>query len=164
MNNDRKTLIRLASSLPKGSDERRTLLAELQKQAAPRSAGSVGMKAPKKILEDLMEIAADHRTSLSSSQNQVWARSGSVSTCPVCGSGDTERQNTYGDSEGLNSCNNCGSWYKWAAKVQITPVKILRVDFNNTGKASLRQYPTKGSYLGDEAVDWASYPLNVESW
>ena len=33
MNNDRKHLIRLASELPKGSEERRTLLAELQKSA-----------------------------------------------------------------------------------------------------------------------------------
>tara|TARA_R110000824_G_scaffold119260_1_gene273284 strand:+ start:59 stop:493 length:435 start_codon:yes stop_codon:yes gene_type:complete len=39
MNNDRKTLIRLASSLPKGSDERRTLLAELQKQSALKGTG-----------------------------------------------------------------------------------------------------------------------------
>jgi hypothetical protein len=34
MSQDRKTLLRLASSLPKGSDERRTLLAELQKESA----------------------------------------------------------------------------------------------------------------------------------
>ena len=33
MSSDRKTLIRLASSLPKGSGERRTLLASLQKVA-----------------------------------------------------------------------------------------------------------------------------------
>tara|TARA_B100001939_G_scaffold318317_1_gene305629 strand:- start:317 stop:769 length:453 start_codon:yes stop_codon:yes gene_type:complete len=36
MNNDRKTLIRLAATLPKGSEERRTLLASLQKEASWR--------------------------------------------------------------------------------------------------------------------------------
>lgn len=51
MSSDRKTLIRLASSLPKGSDERRTLLASLQKVALTVDASNE--EAVRSIAQDI---------------------------------------------------------------------------------------------------------------
>tara|TARA_B100001939_G_scaffold318317_1_gene305630 strand:- start:769 stop:1206 length:438 start_codon:yes stop_codon:yes gene_type:complete len=60
MSSDRKTLIRLAATLPKGSEERRVLLAELQKSA-------MGFPAIPKGLGNLAAPRVTHR--LASSMN-----------------------------------------------------------------------------------------------
>jgi transcription elongation factor Elf1 len=142
MSQDRKTLIRLASTLPKGSDARRVLLAELQKTA----------KFSQGLLEGSLEIAADHRMKLSPSQKAVWERSGSIDTCPVCGSRNTELPHTtYDEDYGYGECKNCGSEWQWAADVEIKPEEVMEVDYW-VGNTPLNQYPTKWSWLGMEAA------------
>jgi hypothetical protein len=145
MNNDRKTLIRLASSLPKGSDERRTLLAELQKQS----------KAPNNILEDFIEMARGNGVDEVQPNNEkVWVRNGNVDACPVCGFNTGAEYDFTRKRGGLSKCSNCGSEYRWSFK--LIPGRILNVEFG-AGRASWSQYPTKGSYLWDEAAYWEKY-------
>jgi hypothetical protein len=153
MNNDRKTLIRLASTLPKGSDERRTLLAELQKQS---------MKVPNDILDDFLEMARNNGDDQVYPNNEkVWVRNGSGESCPVCGSTKTSTLDFTRKRGGRSKCSNCGSEYRWSFKV--IPERILNVEFG-AYRGSLSQYPTKGSWLEEEATDWASYPANVQAW
>lgn len=153
MPNDRKALIRLASTLPKGSDERRTLLAELQKQS---------MKVPKDILEDFIEMAEGNgQDEVYPNNEKAWVRGRNVDACPVCGSTHTSELDFTRKRGGLSKCSNCGSEYRWS--FIPTPVRILNVEFG-AGRGSFSQYPTKDSYLGQEAADWASEPANVQAW
>ncbi len=61
---DRKTLIRLASTLPKGSEERRAILAGLSRKASRKSGGHVG-DSVKAMLEGAHRSTVDAQKFLS---------------------------------------------------------------------------------------------------
>lgn len=136
MSNDRKTLIRLAATLEKGSDERRVLLAELQKESR---------KVTVEEMKNFIEIAWDHKEQPSSSEASRWLKRSDVRACVVCGSSNTGRAWEAKEQRGYN-CFNCGAEYSVAIK--IVPTKVLQVEYD-LNRGNFRQQPVKGSQMYD---------------
>ena len=116
MSNDRKALIRLASTLEKGSEERRAILAGLQKQSDYFPPGTP--------LQGKIECCAKYLNSTSLEPNldfRWWEKAG-IDTCPVCGSTDTDIDDEirFGPYRGKarSECSNCGSSWLWEAKAR----------------------------------------------
>lgn len=145
MSSDRKTLIRLASTLPKGSEERRTLLAELQKQSARPTPFPPGTPIQEKlecISKFLNDVGADR-----ADYNHPWWEKAGVETCPVCGSTDTHVTDSLRFNEhrgrAVSECKNCDSDWLWEAEAKWVE-GACRIKWVGNGK-NFKGKPARGS-------------------
>ena len=137
MSNDRKALIRLASSLPKGSDERRTLLAELKKESR---------RVTLQEMRDFIEIAQDNDSMPTSTERRWWFKHEDASLCPVCGSRNTGVEWGSDDQRGYK-CYNCGSEY--SLRIKVVPTKLEKIEYNRRN-GQLKEQPVKGSMMYED--------------
>lgn len=135
MNSDRKTLIRIAASFPKGSSERRVLLAELQKTAGYYDLHKSTM---------LEALESRHYTRKPNSKELgAWKKRNNPGACPVCGSQNTIRKGVHGTARELRyGCENCGTSYELSVKIdKLDGLKL------NPKLGDFNQQPVEGTML-----------------
>jgi hypothetical protein len=157
-NTDRKSLIRLASTLPKGGNERRVLLAELQKTA----------RFPKGLVKRIVGWA-EHGGVLTVdldmpiSFQKKFLASGSPYACAVCGWDDGNlKYHTKKREEWELTCPNCGCSYVLYGEHGPRPGETLEEGYMESMSTpswsqswgNFRDEPVKGTWLYKLAKDY----------